>query len=414
MATNNSTPTGIRSTNKLTATKVKSAQPRQKTYTLADGGGLILLIKPSGAKYWRLRYRFNKVAKMASLGVYPKVTLAAAREKRKELRELLDKGLNPNQHKQAQAQATVNTFEAITREWYSMVAPQWSEGHSKVVLKSLEEDAFPFLGDRAVEDITTMDVLNTVKRITEREAYDVARRVLRRITAALSYAAAIKGLINVNPAVGVMEYLPKPKGGTKHYPALKPSQMPEFMQALNSSSMFLQTELGLRLLMLTFVRTGELRLAKWEEFDLEGKTWVIPAERMKLPREHIVPLTDQAIEVLHRLKELSGVSEYILPSRSSPFQSISNNTLLFAIYRLGYRGQMTGHGFRSTASSYLNESGFNPDAIERQLAHGEPNKVRDAYNRSDYLGERVKLMQAWSDFLDQCADTTGKVIPIRA
>jgi integrase len=239
----------------------------------------------------------------------------------------------------------------------------------------------------------------------------------------LSYAVA-QGHIAINPAVGMAEHLTSRDSTTiKPLPAIHWKQLPAFLQAIDDSDMFAQTELALRFLMLTFVRSSELRYAKWEEFDMEKRLWTIPAERMKMKKEHYVPLSTQALDLLEQLKVFAGDSEYVLPGRITGKKPISENTILFAIYRIGYKDQMTAHGCRALASTWLNEEGmfqfnkqpraFNPDAIERQLAHGEPNKVRDVYNRADYLGEREIMMQTWADFLDQQADQTGKVVPIR-
>lgn len=397
--------------NKLTATQVDAAKPQSKQYKLYDGGGLYLLVMPNGRKYWRMRYKFKGKENTASFGIYgkhpPRVSLKAARDSRDEAYRLLDKGIDINKGE------VCTTFESVARDWHRMVSPKWQPEHADKVLKSLDNDVFPKLGKIPVQMITARDILETVKLISRRGAHDVASRVLQRITRVLTYAV-VTGLIDINPAAGLNEYVHKPQGTSGHHPALRPDQMPDFMKAVKNSDMFLQTELALRFLMLTFVRTHEMRYALWEEIDFEAKTWVIPPVRMlKTKREHVVPLSTQAVDILKQLRGLSGSSELILPSRSNPLKPISENTVLFAIYRIGYKDQMTGHGFRTVASTWLNESGFNPDAVERQLSHGEPNKIRDAYNRADYMSERIKMMQAWADFLDICSDQKPKVTHIK-
>jgi integrase len=407
--------------NYLNDSQCKAAKPKDKDYRLNDGGGMYLLIRPNGTKLWRMKYTVNGKTKLASFGKYPDVELADARDKRSAARKLVAKNIDPNAVKQEVRKAVNETFKVIAREWHSRMKTKWTERHAKTVWESLNTDTFPTLGDLPVAAITSSMVLETASKVAdERGAHDVARRVLRRISNVLEYAA-VKDLIPVNPAIGLMKYMPENKKNRKHMAAIHWKELPAFLDAINNSDMFVQTELALRFLMLTFVRPGELRFAKWNEID--GDIWSIPAERMKMKAAHKVPLSLQAREILEQLKGLAGDSDYVLPGRSTLMKPISENTLLYAIYRIGYKNQMTAHGFRALASSWLNEVGqfqvngqpraFNPDAIERQLAHGEPNKVRDAYNRADYMGEREIMMQVWADYINQCADQSGRVIDIR-
>ena len=414
--------------NYLNATQCKAEKPDENDHRLNDGGGLYLLVKPSGSKLWRMKYTFKGTTKLASFGKYPAVTLKLAREKRDELAKLVERNIDPVEKKNAAKKAERATFKAVSEAWHTLMKSKWTERHADTVWRSLRDDAFPKLGSKPVSIITSSMVLNTASAIAEnRNAQDVARRVLRRISNVLEYAA-VTDLIPVNPAIGLMKYMPENKKNRKPMAAIMWKEMPDFLQAIDDSDMFIQTELALRLLMFVFVRPGELRYSKWGEFDLDNKLWTVPAERMKMKVEHQVPLSTQAVSLLEQLKPFAGDSDFVLPGRSNIIKPISENTLLFAIYKLeradgtNYRGDMTAHGCRALASSWLNEEGryqdngqlraFNPDAIERQLAHGEPNKVRDAYNRADYIGEREIMMQVWADYIDHCGDKSGKVVQI--
>jgi integrase len=412
----------------LNPTQVKTAKPGDKDYRLPDGGGLFLLVKSRGSKLWRMKYYVNGKQSYASFGKYPDITLKRAREMRLQVTDLASKGIDYNQHKKAAREAekaAVNeTFKAVAEEWIKRVGGKWTPRHAGVVRRSLEKDVYPRLGSKHVTKITSRMILDTAARIAdERGAHDVARRVLRRISAVMEYAAfnGVGGL-EVNPAIGASKVLPENKRDRKHHPAIKWEDLPDFIKALEKADLHVQTQLALKLLMLTFVRPGELRFARRDEFDIENRIWTIPDERMKTDNDHVVPLSDQAIKVLTLLKPLAFGSDLLLPGRSTLVKPISENTLLYAIYRAGYKDYMTAHGFRAVASSWLNSEGmyqlngkphpFNPDAIERQLAHGEPSKVRDAYNRADYMGEREVMMQVWADFTDRCADASGKVVPM--
>jgi len=399
-----------RITNKLTDSQVKSAKPKEKPYKLADGAGMYLLVTPSGSKYWRMKYRFRGKEKVAAFGVYSDVSLKDAREARRNARNFLKDKIDPNAVKHAEEYAEHHTFKSVAEDWHEQVSPKWDAAHAAKVIKSLKKDAFPNLGKQPIDSITSKEILKTCKTIASRGAYDVAQRVLQRIGKVFTYAIHM-GYCENNPAAGLMEYLPKPERKPRHYPALTPAQMPGFLKALKDYDGYRLTKLAIQLLMLTFVRTGELRFARWNEFNFVSNAWVIPAARMKIPKDHVVPLSEQALDILELIKPLTGHSELLFPSTSNPKAVMSNNTILFGIYRMGYKNQHTGHGFRTTASSYLNEAGYNPDAIERQLSHGEPNKIRDAYNRADYMTEREKMMQAWADFLDVPEQSSNELTP---
>lgn len=398
----------------LTDVAVKQAKAKEKAYKLSDGAGLYLLINPNGSKYWRLKYRHAGKEKVLALGVYPEVKLAEARAKRDAARKQISNGLDPvaikrdwKRKKKAQAE---NAFEKVAREWFSQQKESWSPEHAKRVLSSLQNDIFPVLGTRPINEITAPEVLDVIRRIEQRGAIDVASRALQRTKAVFRYAVQT-GRTEQNPASDLAGALKTRK--VKHRAALTRSDLPEFLEKLDQYSGQPITKLALRMILLTFVRTNELRGAQWKEFDLDRAEWRIPAERMKMDTPHIVPLSRQVIGVLKELEPLTGRFELLFPSQTNIKKPISENTLLYAMYRMGYHKRATVHGFRATASTILNESGFHHDAIERQLAHIERNKVRAAYHRSEYMEERRNIMQWWADFLDGC-NSSKNIIPIMA
>jgi len=406
------------STGKLTVVEIKNAKPREKSYKLFDGGGLYLEVAPTGGKWWRLKYRIGSKEKRISLGVFPKVSLAEARKERDKAKRLLQAGIDPAEERKARKLAeekrASTTFERVAKEWIDKQVGRWTEEHAKRVLQSLAKDLFPVLGHRPVAEISPKELLQALRAVEARGALDVASRLLQRSGAVFRYGIAA-GYCDRNPAADLQGALKTRK--VTHRPALKEADLPEFLAKLDAYDGHLLTKLALRFLLLTFVRPGELRAAEWQEFQLEGDapTWRIPAERMKMREEHIVPLSRQAVAVLQEIHALTGNGRLVFPQQNKPEKPMSENTLLYAMYRMGYHQRATPHGFRATASTILNEMGWRPDVIERQLAHAERNKVRAAYHRSEYLADRRKMMQAWADYLDQlAAGDTGKVVPIRA
>ncbi len=387
----------------LNIPQIKNAKPTAKSYKLADGGGLYLLIHTNGSKYWRLKYRFGGKEKTLALGVYPSVSLAEAREERekakKHLRNFVDPSEDKKQRKQATVSKTVNSFEAVAKEWWNKQAGRWSPNHATRVWGSLEADVLRYLGHRPVSEVTTDEVLAVVRRIEKRQALDVAGRVLQRCGSIFRYAIQTRRSTH-NPTTDCAGALETRK--RQHRLALKKSELPAFLQALKLYDGHPITRLALTLLTITFVRPGELRSASWDEFDLDNKIWRIPAERMKMGTEHLVPLSRQAIAVLDELRPYTGDDKYLFTGERSRLKPISDNTMIYAMYRLGYKSRATPHGFRTSASSILNEEGFNPDAIERQLSHMERNKVRGAYTQhAEYLKERVSMMDWWGNYLEQ-------------
>lgn len=401
-------------TNLLSAATCKSATSDGAAIRkLHDGDGLYLWVYSDGRKYWRMRYWQAGKEKSLSVGVFPKVSLSEARQKRDELSRQLRDNLDPSAERKAtnlrKKLAAENCFEAVAREWYAKRIHTWVPNHASDVKRRLETNIFPAIGKRPIDLIEAPELLQAIRKIETRGAYDLAHRVLQVCGQVFRYGIAT-GRCSRNLAVDLRGALtPHVK---KHQSAVRPEELPDLLRAISKYDAVgdKQTRLALQLLARTFVRTNELLNVTWNELDLESALWIIPGERMKMRTEHVVPLAKQSLAILRELKDLSGGSRFVFPGRNRD-KPISNNTMLFALYRLGYKGKMTGHGFRSVASTVLNESGFSPDVIERQLAHCERNEVRGAYNRAEYLPERQRMMQHWADYLD-AIEAGAKVIPL--
>ena len=385
----------------LSEAKIRNAKPESKKYKIADGEGLFLLVLPSGSKYWRLKYYFGGKEKQLALGVYPEVGLAEARNLRAQAHKALSAGNDPGELKKdakrvAEAKAA-DRFEVVAREWLDKRRHEWAPSSLRVKLIYLEKYLIPSLGERPISAITAPDILKFLRVIEARGTLDTARRVMQMTGQIFRYGIAT-GRAERNPVPDLKGALKTPV--VRHHAYLNAKELPEFLRALDAYDGTPLTKLALRLLLLTFVRTTELRGAEWKEIDLDDSLWRIPAERMKANSMHLVPLSRQAVGVLRELHKLSGQRQHVFPNGHKPSDFMSENTMLFALYRMGYHSRATGHGFRSTASTVLNEHGFPPDVIERQLAHGERDKVRAAYNHAQYLPERRKMMQWWADYLD--------------
>jgi integrase len=388
----------------LSDAKARNAKPRTKPYKIADGEGLFLFVMPSGSKYWRLKYFFAGKEKLLALGVYPEITLADARERRSQARKVLAAGNDPGEvKKEAKRLATfnnANTFESIAREWFEKRKHEWASSSAVSVLSRLEQHILPKLGQRPIANITAPEVLDMLRLVEGKGTLETARRVMQVSGQVFMYAIAT-GRAERNPVPDLRGALKKPV--VKRHPSLNASDLPLYLKKLEAYDGSLQTKLALRLLLLTFVRTTELRGAQWTEIDWDKAEWRIPAERMKMKEVHIVPLSRQAIAVLRELQPFTGSQQYVFPNQHNPASFMSENTMLYALYRMGYHSRATGHGFRSTASTILNENEFRGDVIERQLAHNERNTIRAAYNHAQYLPERRKMMQWWADYLDEVA-----------
>jgi integrase len=386
----------------LSDAKVRNTKPRTKPYKIADGEGLYLLITPAGSKYWRLKYFFAGKEKLLALGVYPEVTLADARDRRTQARKVLAAGNDPGEvKKDVKRQATLksaNAFETVACEWFEKRKHEWAPSSADTMLARLEQHILPKLGPRPVADIAPPEVLAMARVVEDRGTLETARRVMQMCGQIFMYAIAT-GRAERNPVPDLRGALKTPV--VKHYSFLKAGELPQYLKNLEAYDGSSITKLALRLLLLTFVRTKELRGAEWTEIDWDKAEWRLPAERMKMKELHIVPLSRQAIATLRDLQLHSGNRQHLFPNEHNPSTFMSENTMLYALYRMGYHSRTTGHGFRSTASTILNEHGFRADVIERQLAHSERNTVRAAYNHAQYLPERRRMMQWWADYLDE-------------
>jgi len=396
----------------LTDILIRKTKTPSRPTKLMDERGLYLLFAPSGGRWWRFRYRFAGKEKLLSLGTYPDVSLRDAREARDDARKLLAKGFDPStarrQEKRTKAEAGANTFESVTRAWLQNVKPKWSPVYHGDTLKRFEAYVFPGIGRRPIGEVTAPELLVLLRKIETRGTVETAHKVARACGQAFRYGIA-SGLCERNPAAdlrGALMARPRPK----HMAALPAAELPSLLLKIDEYDGDAQTRLALHLLALTFVRTSELRGATWAEVDLDKAEWTIPAERMKTKSPHHVPLSRQAVEAFKKLRSMSGKWPWVFPGRA-PTKPMSKNTILFALYRMGYHSRMTGHGFRALASTALNEMGFRPDVIERQLAHTEKNAIRAAYHRSQYLEERRTMMQQWADFLDAQRSASTSVVP---
>ncbi len=387
----------------LTSTTIRNAKPKSKPFKLSDGGGLFLLVQPNGKKWWRYKYRFAGKEKLLALGSFPDVALTKARELHHEARKTLAAGCDPSEaRKEAKRQVAIkaeNDFETIAREYHGQHVHEWTPHYAKDVLNRLETHLFPKLGKRPIADITSLEVLEALRVIEKSGALDMAQRMMQTCAQVFRYAVTT-GRAERNPVTDLRGALKPPV--RKHHSYLDANQLPDYLRNLDAYPGATQTKLALKFLLLTFVRTTELRGAEWKEINFDNADWRIPAERMKMKDPHIVPLSCQAIAVLKELQAHTGNRKHLFPNQNKPSTFMSENTMLYALYRMGYHSRTTGHGFRATASTILNENGFTPDLIERQLAHCERNKVRAAYNHAQYLPERRKMMQWWADYLD-CA-----------
>jgi integrase len=395
----------------LTDTAVRNAKAADKPYKLTDEKGLYLQVSTTG-KYWRMNYRFAGKQKTMAFGVYPDVSLAAARERRDEARKLLANDTDPSlvkaTKKQAKYEAAENTFEAVAREWYAKKLPTWAPATAKKVRRYLEKDIFPWLGNRPIKDIGAPDLLATVRRVESRGALELAHRIREYSGQVFRYAVAT-GRAERDPSGDLRGALPPVK--SKHHASVTdPKQIGDLLRALNSYTGSFITKCALQLAPMVFVRPGELRHAEWAEIDLDTAEWRIPGPKMKMKDRHIVPLSKQAVEIFKAIQPLTGSGRYVFPGLRTHERPMSENTINGALRRLGYeKDEMTGHGFRSMASTLLHEQGWPHEAIERQLAHAERNAVSAAYNYAEHLPKRREMMQHWADYLDSLA-VGGKLL----
>ena len=388
---------------RLSTAKIQNSPPQKKTVRLFDGRGLYLEIAPTGSRWWRFKYRFAGKEKRISLGVYPDVGLKKARDRREEMRRLVADGVDPSaarkQEKLMALDAAENTFEAVAREWLEKHSPNWEASYSMKLLARLEANVFPWLGHHPIRDIKAPELLSVLRRVESRGVLETAHRLMNYCGNIYRYAVAT-GRAERDISADLRGALP-PSKPRHHASVTEPEGVAALLRAIDGYRGSNVTRYALQLAPLVFVRPGELRKAEWIEIDLEAGEWRIPAERMKMKAKHIVPLSIQAVAILRALQPLTGKGRYVFPGARSRERCMSENTVNGGLRRLGWSGsEMTGHGFRSMASTLLNEQGWNRDAIERQLAHSERNSIRAAYNYAEHLPERRRMMQAWSEYLD--------------
>ena len=395
----------------ISNTTVRNAKPREKSYRLADARGMYLEVTPAGGRYWRMKYRVGGKEKRIAFGVYPDVSLAQARERCSQARKLLADGVDPGVVKQANKAATENSFEAVAREWHAKFSPRWVPHHADKIIRRLESEVFPWLGSRPIGDVNAPELLKVLRRIEARNALETAHRVHQNCGKVFRYAVAT-GRAQRDPSGDLRGAIPPAQ--EHHHPTItEPKRVGELLRAIAGYSGSYITRYALQLAPLVFVRPGELRKAEWSEFDLDKAEWRIPAHKMKMKAVHIVPLSTQAVLILRELHALTGTGRYVFTGARGKDRHMSENTVNAGLRRLGYAvGDMTGHGFRSMASTLLNEQGWNRDAIERQLAHAERDDIRAAYNYAEHMPERRKMMQQWADYLDKLK-AGGDVIPRR-
>lgn len=398
----------------LTETAIKKAKSADKPIKLSDGRGMYLLVNPIGSKLWRWKYRVLGKEKVLPLGAYPDVSLAQARDGVDKARKALAAGEDPmakrKADKVANRTAAENSFETVARKWWTNWKPARSEQHAGQVMRRFEANVFPYIGGRPVSEVQAPELVAMLKGIEARGVSDLAKRALQTTSQVFRYAIA-HGLAKRNPATDIKPADVLASRQKQNLARIESRELPELLRHIDAYRGTATTRLAMKLMAMTFVRTTELIGARWEEFDLEGGRWDIPAARMKMKTPHIVPLSVQAVNLLKTLHIITGQSELLFPGERDHEKSMSNNTILKALERMGYKGRMTGHGFRGVASTLLHEMGFDHAHIELQLAHQERNEVSAAYNHATYLKQRTKLMQDWSDYLD--TSTIGRVLQFK-
>ena len=397
----------------LTDAKLRTLKPKEKVYRLGDSAGLYIEVAVNGSRYWRMKYRFLGKEKRLAFGVYPEVTLAEAREKRDAARKLLASGSDPAEAKKiakATQQANAeNTFEAVAREWHTSKADRWSLRYRDEIIDTFEKDIFPYIGKRPIADIKPLELLETLRKMEKRGALEKMRKVRQRCGEVYRYAI-ITGRAEYNPAPDLASALTPPK--KQHFPFLTAEELPYFLKDLAGYTGSVITKTATKIILLTAVRTQELRFARWQDIDLEKGIWEIPAEVMKMKRPHAVPLSKQVIELFNSLKPLSGHYELVFIGRNDHRKPISKESVNQVIELLGYKGRLTGHGFRHTMSTILHERGYNSAWIETQLAHIDKNAIRGTYNHAQYMDGRREMMQWYADYMDELEGGLDNVVNV--
>lgn len=399
----------------LTDAKIKNTKPTDKPIKLTDSNGLYVEVKPNGSKLWRYRYRIGGKENVYAIGEYPSIGLADARIERENARKLVKQGIHPAHNRQLSLSTQIaendNTFKVLATEWMENTKSKksWTPYYANQVKHVLESDVFPHVGTLPIRNITSAHMLTILERIEKRGAHTVALLARQWCSAVFAYAIGRKRT-DADPMFVLRGTIQRPK--VQHNKPLPQKEIPLFLRKLEEYGCHRETYIAMRILMLTFVRTGELRAATWDEFDLDNAEWRIPAHRMKMREEHIVPLSVQTVELLKELRLLTGHQKWLFPNVRRPLDCMTGTTINRVIERIGYAGKFSGHGFRGTASTILNEMGYMPDVIERQLAHSPRNQVRASYNQAQYLKDRQVMMQEWANLLDSLT-AGGKVIPFR-
>ncbi len=392
----------------LTDKAIKNAKTQSKPYKLKDGKGMHLLVNPGGSKLWLIRYRFAGRENTYSIGEYPLVSLGEAREKRYEVKKLLKANINPNAQKRKEKLTAIldanNSFKAVAKDWHDTNKKKWTAEHAERLWRRLELYVFPSIGSLPITQIKTPELVQILRRLEKMKRAETAMRVAQSLNVVFRYAVH-SGINKDNPASDLHGIISARQ--VTHFAAIHPSELPELLARLKTTSTSTQNRIAVKLLLHTFVRPSELRYGKWEEFNFQNKLWTIPPERMKKRRPHCVPLSNIAIALLKELKAITGYSEYLFPSQQRRKHPVmSENTINKILKNMGYANRQVGHGFRAIASTVLNESAeFRSDVIEAQLAHIEENSSRKPYNRAEYIEERVVMMQWWSDYLHKAENT---------
>ncbi|CAI1208805.1 tyrosine-type recombinase/integrase [Serratia fonticola] len=385
----------------LTDAKVRALKPRDKPYRLGDAGGLYVEVATNGSRYWRMKYRVAGKEKRLAFGVYPDVSLADAREKRDAAKKILAAGGDPSETKKAEKLAqklnSENTFEAIAREWHQTKADRWSLRYRDEIIDTFEKDIFPYIGKRPIADLKPMELLEALRKMEKRGALEKMRKVRQRCGEVFRFAI-ITGRANYNPAPDLASALATPK--KEHFPFLTAQELPYFLKDLSGYTGSVITKTATKIIMLTGVRTQELRFARWQDIDFDKGLWNIPVEVMKMKRPHVVPLSTQVIELFSSLKPITGGYPLVFIGRNDQRKPISKESVNQVIELLGYKGRLTGHGFRHTMSTILHEQGYNSAWIETQLAHVDKNSIRGTYNHAKYLDGRREMLQWYADYMD--------------
>ena len=387
----------------LTNLQIQKAKPKEKQYKLSDGRGMYLIVAPRGGRYWRLDYRFNGKRQTLSLGTFPSTSLKEARRKCANTKSLIEDGIDPSHQRKIKLAGDKDSFEAVAKEWYGKYRSQWTDNHATTTLRRIKANLFPWLGSRPIAVIEPREILQTLRRIEKRGSLETAHRVQQIASRIFRYAVAT-GQCTRDPTTDLKGALPPTR--STHFPTITdPTEIGALLRTIDGYQGSPITQFALQLAPLVFVRPGELRHCEWAEIRTDEATWRIPSTKMKMRRDHIVPLSRQALSILEELQPLTGSGIYAFPSARSATRPMSENTINGALRRLGYTtDEFTGHGFRSMASTILNENSWNRDAIERQLAHVDNNSIRATYNYAEHLEERRRMMQWWADYLDELKD----------